>query len=286
MNDTKENSFYQTLRSDGYCLIKNFFSKDEINDLRSFVQMNRDKDKDVYLLITETQKGKCLLSNKYFDLLKQTLGDKLVYYLDSNLLVDTDKKGIGSFHIDTRNDGEDPGSSDYNVWRVGIYLQDHKNYSGGIKMISSSHKKLLLSSFKKFFDILVGIFKYKKKYSLKSFFPSFKFVNTPSEAGDIIIWNGRTHHAGRFQRLKFFKNLSLHPFIEKLLPKFLFIEEKERLVIFQNWCTEHISAQNYIEYRFSEPKSSNYWKNNKSDFNNFPMDEFTNSSIKVEGMNK
>ena len=282
MTTIKEKSSYHTLRTEGYCLIKNFFSKDEVNDLRSFVEMNREKDRDVYLSITDTQRGKCLLSNRYFDLLKNTLGDNLVYYLDSNLLVDNDKKTVGSFHIDARNDDEDPSSTDYNVWRIGIYLQDHKNYSGGIKMISSSHKKLLLSSFKKFLNVLIKIFKFKKKYSIKSFFPSFKFINTPSEAGDIIIWNGRTHHSGRFQRLKFLKNLSLHPFFERLLPKFFFIEEKERLVIFQNWCTEHISSKNYIEYRFSETKSSNYWRNNKSDFKKFPMDKFLNSSIKVK----
>jgi len=286
MHDTKENSFYEKLKLDGYCLIKNFFSKDEIDDLRFFVQKNRDKNKDIYLSIIETKKGKCLLSKRYFDLLKRTLGENLVYYLDSDLLVDTDKKTIGSFHIDTRNDDEDPGTSDYKVWRVGIYLQDHKNYSGGIKIILSSHKKLLLSSFKKFFNILIKILKYKKKYSFKSFLPSFNFVNVPSEAGDIIIWNGRTHHSGRFQRLKVFKNFVLHPFFERLFPKFFFIEDKERFVIFQNWCIAHNSSKNYIEYRFSEAKSSSYWKNNKSDFNNFPMNEFINSSIKVKGMNK
>ena len=281
MCDNKDQN-HHILKSEGYCLIKNFFSLEEVKNLRSLVEINKHKNQDVYISIIESELGKALLSSKYFDLLKITLGKELVYYQDSTLLIDNDKKIPGKFHIDARDDDEDPVTTEYKVWRIGIYLQDHKNFSGGIKMISNSHKKLLLSSLKKIYYNLLKIFKYKKKYSIKSFIPSFKYINVASEAGDIIIWNGRTHHCGRFKRLKFFKNLSLHPFFDRILPESFFIKEKEdRLVIFQNWCLKGHTSDKYIKYRLSEKNSKDYWKTNEINFNKFPIEVFKNSSIKV-----
>ena len=281
MSDNK-NSNHFTLKSKGHCLIKNFFTSSEVDDLRLFVQKNNHMNQDVYLSVAESGFGKVLLSSKYFDLLKKVLGEDLLYYKDSHLLVDSDKKIPGKFHIDARCDDEDPVTTEYKVWRVGIYLSDHKNFSGGIKMISSSHKKLLLTSLKKIYYILVKIFKNNKKFSLKSFFPSLRYTNIASEPGDIIIWNGRTHHCGRFKRLKIFKNFPLHPFLDRILPNFFFIKENDdRLVVFQNWCLEGHTSDKYIKYRQSELASDEYWKKNEKNISKFPFKNFEDASIKV-----
>ena len=282
MTIINEKYFYNTLRTDGYCLIKDFFTSKQIDELRLLVEQNKHKNQDVYLSIAESGLGKALLSDEYFNLLKEVLGEDLLYYKDSHLLIDGDKKIPGKFHIDARNDDEDPLTTEYKVWRVGIYLQDHKNFSGGIKMISNSHKKFLLTSFKKIYYILVNIFKKKQKFSLKSFFPSLIYNNIASEAGDIIIWNGRTHHCGRFKRLKVFKNLPLHPFLDRILPNFLFIKENDgRLVVFQNWCLKDHSSDKYIKYRLSELNSEEYWKKNENNAKKFPYKDFKDASIEV-----
>lgn len=281
MSET-HNSNFDILRSKGYCLIKNFFNPDEVQNLRLLVEKNKHKTQDVYLSIAESGFGNVLLSSKYFELLKSILGKDLIYYQDSHLLIDTDKKIPGKFHIDARDDDEDPETSDYKVWRVGIYLQDHKNFSGGIKMISNSHKKLLLTTFKKFYYILIKILKKKIKFSIKSFIPSFKYENVPSEPGDIIIWNGRTHHSGRFKRLKFLKNFPLHPFFDRILPNFFFIKENDhRLVIFQNWCLKDHTSYKYIKYRLSEFNSKEYWEKNEKKNSKFPSKNFEDASIKI-----
>ncbi len=275
-----EQNLNNQLRRNGFCLVKNFFSPKEVQELRSLIIQNRDKNQDVYSSIIQCGLGKILMSNKYFNLLKKIIGEDLVYYKDSHLLIDNDKQKTGTFHIDARNDNVDPSSNEYKVWRVGMYLQDHKNFSGGIKMIYASHKKFLLSSFKKTYHILSKIFRMNLKANFKSFMPSLKYFNIPSEAGDLIIWNGRTHHCGRFRRLKFLKNLNMHPFFDRALPDFLFAKENEdRLVIFQNWCLKDKTSENYINYRLSQVEFEDYWKKNKLLEKDFPSSEFENANI-------
>ena len=55
-----------------------------------------------------------------------------------------------------------------------------------------------------------------------------KIYNIRSQKNDLIIWNMRTHHAGRFKLFKFFPSVSINPYIERLLPNFLFKKRKKR----------------------------------------------------------
>ena len=67
MCDNKDQN-HHILKSEGYCLIKNFFSLEEVKNLRSLVEINKHKNQDVYISIIESELGKALLSSKYFDL--------------------------------------------------------------------------------------------------------------------------------------------------------------------------------------------------------------------------
>ena len=78
-----------------------------------------------------------------------------------------------------------------------------KAKKGTVFLIGDSH---MITMGKSLSDQLV-----KNNYSFKSLIPSFKYVNIPSEPGDLIIWNGRTHHCGRFKRLKKFKKTANKP---------------------------------------------------------------------------
>ena len=273
-----QKNYNDLLKENGYCLIKNVFNEKTITGLRNFVIKNHSINKDIYL--SDDKSIKDLLSKEYFDLLKKVIGENLTYFNDSNVNTDKFQIKTGTFHIDARNDEKDPSSSNYPVYRIGIYLQDHKNFSGGLKIIKKSHKSFLMSSLKNIYYLLVR-FK-KNKYKLKSFVQSFNYENVPSEAGDIMIWNGRTHHCGRFQRLKIFKNISLHPFFDRNLPQFFFQKEKEeRLTIFQNIALNCKDSHNYIHYRLNQIKNKDYWKNTISEYNKFPFLEFEKNSINV-----
>lgn len=279
IEEKKSNNIF--LNENGYCLVKNVFSSEEINKLRKFVLDNHHKNQDIYLSDTKDLLKSNFLSDKFFNILKETIGEELLYFLDSSTFVDKIQKKTGIFHIDARGDEEDPITTEYKVWRIGFYLQDHKNNSGGIKMIKKSHKKLLNNSIKKIYYSLKKFS--KKNYKLKSVIPTFKYINIPSEAGDMIVWNGRTHHCGRFKRLKNFEQLNLHPLLDRYLPDFLVREEtQDRLVIFQNWALKHSSATNYINYRINQKSDESYWSNNKSQYKNFPKDIFDKNNILIE----
>lgn len=272
------NSF---LKENGYCLVKNVFNSEEVKKLRKFVLKNFHKNQDIYLSDTEGLLKSNFLSDKFFNTLRDVIGEELLYFLDSSTFIDKIQKKTGIFHIDARGDDNDPITTEYNVWRIGFYLQDHKNNSGGIKMIKKSHKKILTNSIKKTY---YAIKKFSKnKYKLRSVIPTFDYINIPSEPGDMIIWNGRTHHCGRFKRLKNFEKLNLHPLIDRYLPDFLVKEEaKERLVIFQNWALKHTSATNFINYRLNQKSDESFWFNNRSQYKNFPKDIFDKNKILIE----
>lgn len=280
MNKEKKsnNSF---LNENGYCLIKKVFNYKEVTNLRKFVLDNHDKNQDIYLSDNKDLLKFNFLSDNYFNILKETIGKELLYFLDSSTFVDKNQKNTGIFHIDARDDEEDPSTTEYKVWRIGFYLQDHKNYSGGIKIIKKSHKKILSNSIRKIYYIIKKF--YKNNYKIKSLIPTFDYINIPSEPGDMIIWNGRTHHCGRFKRLKGLEKINLHPLIDRYLPDFLIKNEtQERLVIFQNWALKHTSTDNYINYRLNQRSDKSYWLNNKLQYKNFPKDIFDKNKILVQ----
>ena len=89
------------------------------------------------------------------------------------------KTGFRGFHRDNvdRTDLTAPDwDGDYTIVPLAIYLQDNKNYSGGLKIKN----------------------------------PSGKAVFVESEEGDVVTWNPRTMRSGNAGRFKFFKNIMIN----------------------------------------------------------------------------
>jgi hypothetical protein len=152
----------------------------------------------------------------------QILGPQLVYWGDSSFQTG---EGVRGFHKDnvTRYDpnGAD-WQSDYTLVRIALYLQDHSKYSGGIKLRVKSH-----------------------------LYPSHhegKAINVGSEVGDIVMWNLRTTHSGNNVRLRWMKNLCLHPRLEDKIPNYLRVpEEHERVAIFCTFGKPSDHLDRYME---------------------------------------
>ena len=73
------------------------------------------------------------------------------------------------------------------------------------------------------------------------------------EYSEYLQWNNTldTYTSLEFtndvKRLRWLKNFSFHPFIDRHIPSFLTIREKdERLILFQNWGIEDDSLINFI----------------------------------------
>ena len=70
------------------------------------------------------------------------MGENKTTYFGNSSIFYGKNLGLNNFHIDARND-EESYSSSYPLYRFAIYLQNHKDNSGGIKFRVKS-KKLLI----------------------------------------------------------------------------------------------------------------------------------------------
>ena len=237
LNDRNINNFHEH----GYIVIRELFCEEEVKRLRKACSLKRLGDT---LGIEDFQE--ITLSDKVLNIFKKIIPNKIVYPCLS--LNRSDDKPITSkgesnermFHIDSIPDDFNYDKN-YKIYNTGIYLSDHKNFSGGLKVRPYSTKSKLIKV-----DSLLSLFKNILKdifdLNLKGIISNFKFIdsiNLDTKPGDFVIWNHRCHHSGHFRRLKLFPKKSLEPFLENLLPNFLFIKEPEsRQVILTVYADE------------------------------------------------
>ncbi|MCX6295700.1 MAG: hypothetical protein NTX97_06465 [Bacteroidetes bacterium] len=235
--DQKNNGLRITV--DGYSLIQHVFSIEEIENIRRLIYEKFEIDKKNGLtfqlphlptkaryakgdLLSKEKLRNILLDDRILTIVKKILGsDDIIYFGDSSYQIG---KGMRGFHRDSidRTDlnGPDWQGNDYSLLRVGIYLQDHKNYSGGVKMKQGTHKKA-----------------------------DGKVVFVDSEIGDVGVWSYKTLHSGNAVRFKWFPKLSINRATrEGLVPAFLRKEEqKERIAIFMAFSTKTSHLDRYIK---------------------------------------
>jgi hypothetical protein len=231
--------------TDGYILKSSVFSTDEIKLFRQKVYDQYDIDERAGLTfqLTNTSskarysKG-CLLSknllrdilldNRILNIAQEILEtDKLVYFGDSSYQIGT---GLRGFHRDcidrVYNSGPD-WQSKYTLIRLGIYLQDHSEYSGGLKVKPGTHEK--------------------------ADGPSIFINNKP---GDLVAWNLKLQHSGNAVKLKWFPSICIdNQGIEKRIPAFLKKEEEqERISLFMTFAAESDHLERYIsDYEMKRP---------------------------------
>jgi len=130
---------------------------------------------------------------------------------------------------------------DYSLIRLGLYLQDHKKYSGGLIVKEGSH----LSS-----DGKIG------------------YID--SEVGDVVVWNLKTLHSGNAVRLKFFNKYSYLTYgKEDTISKFLIRKEKdERMAFFITFGIKSNHLDRYIsEYMLKRDEVIHHLNVSKFDSN-------------------
>jgi Phytanoyl-CoA dioxygenase (PhyH) len=232
------NNIEENFERDGYVIEKNVFSNEEIEQFRKLVYAQYEIDKAANLNFTppnSRSKAKyvkgdllskkllhpILLDDRVLKLARQVLNtDKLLYFGDSSYQIGTGQRGFHRDSIDRENlDGPD-WKSRYTLIRLGIYLQNHKNYSGGLKIKPGTHNK-------------------KEGPS--------KFAD--NETGDLLAWSLKLLHSGNAVKLKFFPHLSIdNSSIENRIPTFLKKEEeKERISLFMTYAAPSEHVQRYID---------------------------------------
>jgi hypothetical protein len=234
---------YDLFNKTGYALKQGVFSAEEIVRMRNEVtaQFLNDQSAGITHQVAKTKakyaKGDLLskkllrhilLDPRIVQMAKDILNtDSLVYFGDSTYQLGTGARGFHRDCVD-REFGTGPDwQGHYNLIRMGIYLQDHAHFSGGLKIKIGSH--LNNSGKSKFLDTM---------------------------AGDVAAWSLKTLHSGNAVRIKGLKNFSIdNSSIENRIPDFMKLdEEQERAALFMTFGVEGVHMERYInEYMLKRP---------------------------------
>ncbi len=236
----------------GYIVLKSFFDSQTIINLRDTFIKNANSNNEIFnFKFVEN----LFVNEKFVQEIKNLLNsDKLLYFSDSNIV--NHKKPLtesNGWHNDSRFEDENiPYNQEYPILRIALYFEDHKNFSGGLKIKKKSHKYFCFNwrAPKQNLGKLFNIFFKKTKYNLSSL-KNGKGINLDLQEGDLVVWNLRTHHSGMCRRLKLFPEVCLHPLIEKRLPLFLFKKTKyisDRCSLFSTFATNDLENKNILGY--------------------------------------
>lgn len=220
--------------SHGYVSFPGVFSREEALQIRAEGLAHRDHPGD---LLSHPSLAWFLSDPRVLSKVEAILGARPVYYGDSSCSIDGRSRG---FHKDNA-DRHDPKAPDwrgpYPVLRVGLYLQDYRRASGGIKFRKGSH------------DVCsdrVG-----------------RVVYMGTQPGDLVIWNQRTSHSGNGKILRFPLGLHLDPRWVDRLPASLFAPypKEERVVLFATFARAGSHLDRAIELLATRKYMVESWKN-------------------------
>tara|TARA_B100001059_G_C17828093_1_gene582794 strand:+ start:1890 stop:2780 length:891 start_codon:yes stop_codon:yes gene_type:complete len=251
----QQNNLRAEYLTNGFIVIKSLFTKDHIANLREKMIGLSKKGNDDYEFLLDKEVQDLILNEKLISTIKEILdANKLLYFTDCGVVNHKEPfKNKNGYHNDAR--GEDqtlPYEQEYPILRVGIYFENYKDFSGGLKIKKKSHKYFIFNFRRILADIrrVMRICFTKTRYNFSSLRLG-KSVNLELEQGDIVIWNLRTHHCGTSRRLKLFPKLCLQPFFEKLLPTNFFLPtqyKEDRCAIFSTFADKDLKNNNILGY--------------------------------------
>jgi hypothetical protein len=219
----------------GWIILKNFFSPDEIKNIRTGVENSVTQKITGDLLCNPYLQDLTVLHPKIIKLIGELLGGEPVYIGDSSvsfndLAMSLHKDNPDRFHAEAPD-----WQSTYSVLRMGIYLQDYESHSGGLILRDKSHN-------------------YVSRWK-------GKIINVKTNPGDLVLWNLRTTHSGNARRFKLFPNWDINPYINKYLPEFLFKpKHTERAALFLSYGKDDGHLKRYIDYLKTRTYAVERWR--------------------------
>ena len=251
----EQNNLRTDYLTNGYLVIKSIFTKEYISNLREEMILLSHKDPNDHEFLLDENVQNILLNEKLINIIKQILDtNKILYFGDSGVVNHKEPfKNRNGYHNDARNEDQNiPYELEYPIIRVGIYFENSKDFSGGLKIKKKSHKyfifnfRRILADTKRLMQILFT----KTRYKLSSLRLG-KGINLELEQGDVVIWNLRTHHCGTSRRLKLFPKMCLQPYLEKLLPTYFYLPtqyKEDRCAIFSTFAKNDLKNRNILGY--------------------------------------
>jgi hypothetical protein len=191
-----------------------------------------------------------MFSDAVISIVEQLLEHQPIYFGDSSVLYGA---GYTGWHKDNRvSDRKDGGTpdwqGDYDLIRVGIYLQDCARHSGGLLVRAGSHNKAPhLPDWARNGRGPVQAVARRAMAFRSRFYGQARFVDT--RKGDIVVWTLRTTHAGHAVRIKGAPRLVLDPRVQQVMPRFLQVPvEGVRVAIFATFARPGAHYDRYRDY--------------------------------------
>lgn len=247
LNNMKSpNLLKQELDENGYVVIKNAFTPDEIEKIRAGVlaALNKRSQSAQGVISEQTARegifhslpellsipelesfNHVVLEPRIVKLINQLLDGQVCYFGDSVAQVGTGTRGFHKDNVDRSNQNGPDWQSNYDVVRLGIYTQDTHSYSGGMQLRAKSH--LTANRFKG------------------------RPMNMRLKKGDLLIWKLTTTHSGNTRLPRLFPSFSyLLPRMTTYMPSWLFRPyASQRVALFMSFGalkSEH--TKNYHQY--------------------------------------
>ena len=253
---------------DGYLLIKNVFSAEEIKELRRDALRVLAEQEAAGLveptgsvtiaqgdLLSQEALRRLVVDGRMLRVVRSLLGEEPVYFGDSNFQVGRGGRG---WHKDNRlPDRFEHSAADwrgrYTLLRFGVYMQDHSHHSGGLGIrVGSHHPSPLVKALEKVPPARLRVLA-STSYG--------KPICVASEVGDLVVWNLRTTHSGNVVRLRPLPQRKLPTWLENLAPSGLCLPEDERRVaMFLTYGIDDDHLRRYIEYLKSRGYVDGAWR--------------------------
>ena len=146
MNDifTNKNEFFKN----GYCVLRNFLTKDEVEKYSSLAIKFRKKNKHMRSsgLHNFKECWDIIVNDRLLNVLKNLLGKDILYLYNSHIESYSQSDSEYGWHRDNPcrifGKGADWNSEEkYNVIRVGFFLSSFNYKKSGVNIIPGSHRK-------------------------------------------------------------------------------------------------------------------------------------------------
>lgn len=170
--------------TDGFLQIRNVFTSEEIANYRNAI-LSAGLDNVTGDLLSYPDLRSMVVNERLLNAVRKILDtEQLQYFGDSNVTVGS--RGYHKDNVDrTDPNGPDWTQGRYTVVRVGIYLQDHSENSGGLNVRRGSHNAVQDGDYEN--------------------------VYLRSRIGDVVVWCLRTSHSGNGYMRRFNMDKAVPP---------------------------------------------------------------------------
>lgn len=199
---------------DGYLLLKNVFSVEEIERYRDHLEINLTGSESFIPtdVLSEAALSSFIADGRLIEVARQLLGGTPVYFGDSSANRYSEDAPVGTFHKDNtdRHDVDAPDWAEpYPLLRFGLYLQDHARQGGGLLLRAGSHNQVYRNrKIEVLNEEVVDWLNGRSRYVF-------------SNRGDLVVWNMRLTHAGMGRFLRGPLKRPITERMQRIVPEFL-----------------------------------------------------------------